>query len=196
MFDEKEIEAYRSISAPANLRERVLSSCAEHPSARRNFPAMLRMVSSAAACLVLVTVLSVFMVGHFGDVSVSVSGETLLPESSVSVYPEHGVAPLSAQPIGKSITPSVSFPISFTLADKTQINVSKGELYMENENGDMVSFGSALTADGQIQINWYVLPNEEENAFVMTLRGALKSETLILAYDEANDIWNISRKEN
>ncbi|MBQ8497145.1 MAG: hypothetical protein IJ489_06820 [Clostridia bacterium] len=195
MFDEKEIEAYRKISAPDGLRERVLSSCAEYPKARRNLPAMLRTISSAAACLALVVVLSVFTMGRFGDASVSVSGDAILPESSVSVYPEHGVAPLSAQPTGKSI-PAVSFPIALSLSEKTKITVSAGEMQMTDDTDESVSFGSALTADGEILIHWYVNPNDTENAFVMTLRGALKSETLTLAYNEINDTWTISRGEN
>ena len=194
MFDEKEIEAYRSISAPADLRERVLSSCAERPQERRSFSAMVRMTASAAACLLLVVVLSVFTVGNFGGVSVSVSGESLLPEGSASVYPEHGVAPLSAQPTGKSITPSVSFPIALALSEKTDISVSGGEMKMTTDGA--VSFGTALAADGQVLIDWYINPDDTENAFVMTLRGALKSETLTLAYNEMTDRWTISRGEN
>lgn len=193
MFDEKEIKAYREISAPANLRERVLSSPADIPLARRNFSGMLRMVSSAAACLVLVIVLSVFAVGNFGDVSVSISGENLLPESSAPVYPEHGVAPLSAQPKGKSITPSVSFPIALSLSGKTEISVSDGEL--KSEDG-AVSFGTVLTADDDILIHWFINPDDTENAFVMTLRGALKSETLTLSYNESTDTWTLMRGEN
>ena len=193
MFDEKEIKAYRELSAPANLRERVLSSPADVSSARRNFSGMLRMASSAAACLVLVIVLSVFAVGKFGDVSVSVSGESILPEHSASVYPEHGIAPLSAQPKGKSITPSVSFPIALTLSDKTEISVSHGE--MKTEDGT-VSFGTVLTAEDEILIHWFINPDDTKNAFVMTLRGALKSETLTLANNETTDSWTLSRGEN
>lgn len=195
MFDEKQIEAYRNISAPADLRERVLSSCAEYPTARKNLPAMLRTISSAAACLVLVIVLSVFTVGHFGDASVSVSGNDVLPEHSAPIYPEHGVAPLSVQPTGKSI-PAVSFPIALSLSEKTKITVSAGEMKMMDDTDELVSFGSALTSDGEILIHWFVNPIDTENAFVMTLRGALKSETLILAYNESDDVWTISRKGN
>lgn len=194
MFDEKETRAYRSISAPADLRERVLSSNAGALSARRNFSGMLRMASSAAACLVLVIVLSVFTVGNFGDVSVSVSGETLLPESSASVYPEHGVAPLRAQPTEKSMDPSVSFPIALTFSEKTEISVSEGEMKMTTDGE--VSFGTVLTADGYTLIEWYINPDDTENAFVMTLRGALKSETLTLAYDGTADIWTVLREKN
>ena len=194
MFDEKEIRAYRSVSAPADLRERVLSSCAERPRERRSFSAMIRATAGAAACLLLVVVLSVFTMGNFGDVSVSVSGETLLPEGSASVHPEHGVAPLSAQPTGKSITPSVSFPIALALSEKTEITVSGGEMKMTADGA--VSFGTALAADGQVLIDWYINPDDTENAFVMTLRGALKSETLTLAYDKTTDTWTFLRGEH
>jgi hypothetical protein len=154
---------------------------------------MLRMVSSAAACLVLVIVLSVFAVGNFGDVSVSISGENLLPESSAPVYPEHSVAPLSAQPKGKSMTPSVSLPIALAISEKTEISVSKGE--MKSEDGT-VSFGTVLTAKDDILIHWFINPDDAENAFVMTLRGALKSETLTLSYNESTDTWTLMRGEN
>ena len=196
MFDEKEMRAYRNISAPADLKERVLSSCANVHPARPNFSAMIRTVSGAAACLVLVIVLSVFAVGRFDDTSVSVSGEGLLPECSVLVHPEHGVAPLSAHPIGKSIAAPVSIPVELTLSEETTITVSAGELCMKDADGEAHSFGTAVTACGTVEIDWYVIPNDTKNAFVMTLRGALKSETLTLVYDEDGDIWTFSRKGN
>ena len=101
---------------------------------------------------------------------------------------------LSAQPTGKSITPSVSFPIALALSEKTEITVSGGEMKMTADGA--VSFGTALAADGQVTIDWYINPDDTENAFVMTLRGALKSETLILAYNEMTDRWTFSRGEN
>jgi hypothetical protein len=151
MFDPKEVEAYRKISAPADLRERVLSSYADIPSAGWNPYSMLRMASSVAACLVLVIVLSVFTIGRIGDASVSVSGESLLPECSASVHPEYGVAPLSVQPIAKSMTPSVSLPITLTLAEKTVISVSDGALSLM---GEPLSFG---IGDIRVQIKIHVI---------------------------------------
>lgn len=196
MFDPKEVEAYRKISAPADLRERVLSSYADIPSAGWNPYSMLRMASSVAACLVLVIVLSVFTIGRIGDASVSVSGESLLPECSASVHPEYGVAPLSVQPIAKSMTPSVSLPITLTLAEKTVISVSDGALSLMGDGEETVSLGSSFTADGQLTVNWCLPYDGTQNAFVMTLRGTLKSETLILSYDEWSGEWTLNRKTN
>ncbi len=196
MFDQKEVEAYRKITAPADLRERVLSSYADIPSAGWNPYSMLRMASSVAACLVLVIVLSVFTIGRIGDASVSVSGETLLPECSASVQPEYGVAPLSVQQIAKSMTLSVSLPITLTLSEETVISVSDGTLCMTGDDQETVSLGSSFTADGNITLNWCLESDGTKNAFVMTLRGTLKSETLILAYDDLSGDWTLTRKGN
>ena len=196
MFDPKEVEAYRNITAPADLRERVLSSYADIPSAGWNPYSMLRMASGVAACLVLVIVLSVFTIGRIGDASVSVSGESLLPECSASVFPEYGVAPLSVQPIAKSVTPSVSLPITLALPEKTVISVSDGTLSLTGDDQETVSLGSSFTADGQITFNWCLSHDGTKNAFVMTLRGTLKSETLILSYDDWSGEWTLNRKTN
>ncbi len=194
MFDEKEIEAYRSISAPSDLRERVLSSYVAEKPVKRNFSGTIRMVSNLAACLILVIALSVFAVGNFGDVSVSVSGQEILPDSAVSIHAEEIVAPLSVQQTEKSVTPSVAFPILLNLSEKTEISVSDGELQTTNDADGSMTSCTALTADGETLIYWSIDPGAQEKAFVLTLRSALKSETIILSYDEIGNVWTISRE--
>ena len=75
-------------------------------------------------------------------------------------------------------------------------SLSMQETGMKDANGEAHSFGTAVTVCGTVEIDWYVIPNDTKNAFVMTLRGALKSETLTLVYDEDGDIWTFSRKGN
>ena len=193
MFDKKEIEFYRSISAPENLRERVLSSWEEKQPVSLIFPHMFPMAWSVAACLVLVIVLFVFQTKNLGEVSIWVSGNAILPESSTSVYPEHGVTTLRHSETEETISPSIAFPMKFMLPEETEISVSSGE--MEMTIHDTVSFGTILTAHNEILIIWHINPTDAEHTFVMNLQGDSKSETLTLVYDETTDIWTISRND-
>ena len=104
MFDKKEIEAYQNISAPDDLRERVLSACEEGGSGKRGFAGMVRMLSALAACFVLVAVFSVFAIGNFGTFSVSVDGKTLTENGMTLAANEGDVAPLAMRMLsGKEV---------------------------------------------------------------------------------------------
>lgn len=196
MFDKKEIEAYQNISAPDDLRERVLSACEEGGSGKRGFAGMVRMLSALAACFVLVAVFSVFAIGNFGTFSVSVDGKTLTENGMTLAANEGDVAPLAMRMLsGKEV------PLLFTLSEKTEFSVSGGTMRMfDPETNALLASGSTLVAENDVMIRWTVLAeaDETENAvlsFEMTVRRGKKSDTVLLTYDAASQDWTILRKD-
>lgn len=66
MFDKKTVDAYKQITEPDELKEKVMAAClVDKAPEKRNFFGTMRMYATLAACFVLVIVFSVFAVGKF-----------------------------------------------------------------------------------------------------------------------------------
>lgn len=64
MFDKKTVDAYKQITAPDELKEKVMAACfVDKAPEKRNFFGTMRMYATLAACFVLVIVFSVLPSG-------------------------------------------------------------------------------------------------------------------------------------
>ena len=195
MFDKKEVEAYQNISAPDDLRERVLSACEAVQPRKRSLAEAVRMLSALAACFVLVAVFSVFAIGNFGTFSVSVDGKTLTENRITLAANECDVAPLAMRMLsGKEV------PLLFTLSEETEFSVSGGTMRMfDPETNALLASGSTLVAENDVMIRWTVLAeadetNRENVSFEMMVCSGKKSYTVVLAFDEDAQVWTVLRK--
>ena len=124
MFDKKTVDAYKQITAPDELKEKVMAACfVDKAPEKRNFFGTMRMYATLAACFVLVIVFSVFAVGNFGDLSVSVYGKTLTSEPMVLSNSEIEPIAYSAEPRALCRT---SVPVEIEVSGETEISVSDG----------------------------------------------------------------------
>lgn len=193
MFDSREIAAYQSISAPASLKEKVLSSCTEERSPRMDRNQMIRRVSSLAACFILVICFSVMTIGTLSSAGVSVSGRTLDAGDTQTV--SDGIAPLSMK---EARTLSyVDVPIAIDVKGNTDITVSSGVLYvLDGENKEIsatVLSGTVYRTDADTSLIWTVSAEAEKKDFTMTVESLFKKEIITLTYDENTGEWVISR---
>ena len=195
MFDNKEIEAYRSISAPADLRNRVLSFDTEERKPARNTARMIRRVSTLAACLVLMICFSAMAITSMGAVGISVSGDALEKNETMTVL-ENGVAPLSYD---KRSLSQVEIPMTLAIEHETAITVSGGALCIVEEETDeireTVLSGTVYRTDSPESLIWTVSADAEQKEFEMTLKSRFKTETITLAFDEHTGAWVISRRK-
>ena len=188
MFNQKEIQAYRAISAPSDLRDKVLSSCAEQPLRKKDSRFYMKWVSSIAACFALVAVLSVFAAGEYGHVSVSLSGGELVKERAVVYVPEDGVQPLSMQ---RELAETV-IPIS--LDGHAEISVSDGIMnVIRSDTNEILYTGTEYSMDGKTLVHWTVCADDTARVYEMTVRGIFDTEKIILAYDESDNVWTATR---
>ncbi len=189
MFNQKEIAAYRSISAPDALRDKVLSSGVNMAPQKRNPREYMRWVSSVAACFVLVAVLTVFGAGSFGHVSVSLSGSELHEDKSMTYVLNGGAQPISVHRERTETT------IPLSLDGHAELSVSNGVMKIVSEDTEEVLYtGTEYSIDGKTLVNWVVYADDDAKTFEMTVRGAFKTEKIILTYDAAENEWTVIRK--
>ncbi len=186
MFDSKEIAAYRELSAPIDLRDKVLSSLADE-APKRNSARFIKQLSSLAACFVLAAVLVLFGAREYGNVSVSVSGEELKKERSVVYNPNNEIE-------GYSMTRASETNVALTLDGHAELSVSNGILRIFAEDDDTVLYtGTDYAIDGKTLVHWTVLADDIANTYELTLKGAFKTEKIILSYDMASEAWTLTR---
>lgn len=193
MFDNKEIEAYRKISAPADLREKVLSSCTEEMKPARNVSRMIRTVSTLAACLILVICFSVMALGHFSETEIFISGEMLTHENEKTL--SASVTPATYEV--RTLSPTVEVPITLTTKGNAKISVSNGVLCVLNrENGEVlatVSSGTVYETAKDAAFVWVVSADTEQKNFEMTVKRLFNTEIIKLTYEETTGEWMISQ---
>ncbi len=188
MFDPKEISAYRSISAPDGLRDKVLSSCANVTPRKKSPMSYMKWVSSLAASLVLVALLTVFAANEFGSFSVSTGDGELPRERSVAYVPDEASQGISL------LSESGEVVISLAVDGNVTLSVSEGTLYIVSPDGEEILFeGPEYDAEGKTSVYWSVPTDDAAKTFEMTARGTFKTEKLLLAFDESQMKWTITR---
>ncbi len=160
MFDDAQKNEYAAIKAPTRLKKRV-----EHTLMRPRIEP--RIWSAVAACIALVTVLSVFSFQHFAPKTVALSylGHAVT-EQGVTV--SDGVE--KAVSFGaKTIVPT-GIPLYAEAKRNTKISVSGGSIQIFGEDGELISVGTDLTLDAPAALRWDVsdLP---DGSYTLTLES-------------------------
>lgn len=194
MFDKKTVDAYKQITAPDELKEKVMAACfVDKAPEKRNFFGTMRMYATLAACFVLVIVFSVFAVGNFGDLSVSVYGKTLTFEPMVLSNSEIEPIAYSAEPRALCRT---SVPVEIEVSGETEISVSDGMMKVcAAETEEELYSGTEFTAEENVLIYWTVDADEAATHFEMAINGRKKSYVLLLDFDENTKQWAICREK-
>ena len=157
MIDDKDIEEYRKIKAPSELKTRIMLDCetASRKSVRAIGGAyqnrqMIRTLSALAACLVLAV--GIFSVTRMGSspVTLSYCGMELTEEhTAVGGTAMMRLLPDETTPLG--------VPLEIETRKTTKITVSGGCLYREGDNGeDPVSCGTTVEIEENTTIWWAV----------------------------------------
>ena len=146
MFNDAEKTEYAQIKAPKHLKHRI-----ERTLAKPRFE--FKCLMTLAACIALVTVISVFSFQQFVPKTVSLSylGDTVT-EQGVSVSNEvESAAAFGA----KTIVPS-GIPLYVQAVKDTKISVSGGSIYVFDGKDELLQVGTNLTLDATSKIQWDV----------------------------------------
>lgn len=194
MFDKKTVDAYQKITAPDDLKEKVLASClaAKEPE-KRNWMKSMRLISSLAACLILAVAFSIFAVKNFGEVSVSVGGRTLM--SDPVELSEFNISP-ALYSVESRVAYRTSVPVEVSITDETQISVSGGMMKIcDATTGEKLYTGSEFTAESDVVIDWIVETETNEKQFEMLIDGQKETYILVLSWDDDTGGWTIAGKQ-
>ncbi len=175
MFEENQIKAWRSVTAPADLRERVIEAAAGNT---KKAVFSVRKYAALAACAAIVICVSVF-----GYSQSAFKVESTQPVS-VDMDDALSIARLAPQPIVKDF--------ELDARQRTTASVSSGSLTLFSEDGELLCSGSSVAAKGKVLLRWAVDDLSEDHT--LRLESGLKRKTVTLAYDPASEEWTTDLK--
>ena len=185
MFDERAVSAYRSITAPSDLKEKVLaqqkSAKAVKEQQKRKKLRLTRQLSAAAACLVL-------MVGAWSMTREQGGLESGIHATVLADEAQGMVRMAGADPV--TVELNMDFPEGalFTCRD--------GELLVQGEDDiTPVSRGNAWRIEGKALVLWQVPAFETAQIFELTVNAETESVTVVLSYDTEKSCWAVSFAE-
>ncbi|MBR4869259.1 MAG: hypothetical protein IKU12_00590, partial [Oscillospiraceae bacterium] len=185
MFDERAVSAYRSITAPSELKEKVMAAqksakTAEEQKKRKTLR-LTRQLSAAAACLVL-------MVGVWSMTREQGSLESGIRAEVVDYETPGMVRMAEIGPV--TVKLNVEFP------EGAQLSCREGELLVQGEEDlTLISRGSAWRVDGDALVLWQVPAFDTAQTFELTVDAETGSVTVVLSYDTAENCWAVSFAE-
>lgn len=142
MFEENDIEKYRQIKAPEELKARVLSDCTETSSRKT---VIYKRITVMAACLVML-VAAGFVCKSKLSANIYVNGDKF-SGNELTVYNDNlNIA-------SQRNVDECEYNIEINARIKTKISISNGEFLIWNaENDEFLFSGDEYTAKGKIMI--------------------------------------------
>ena len=168
MFDKKQMDAYSNIKAPDELFEKVVNA-----KPKKSKVYLIPLVSSLAACLILIFGVAVFFSSGFNP-NVTFNGQSLT--DTVVFY---DISPISAMDMRSS--PMLCVPIELTLDDETDVLISEGILILEN--GERVQQG---TFEGNVTLMWEIERTGDFPESKMSLTSEKGSKEITLTQNETD----------
>lgn len=176
MFTEAQKTAYQNMTAPTELRGKVLEMARSAPAkpAERKQPIRRWMTTAVAACLVLVA--SVTLLPRGGDVTLQLDGVTVTETATAF----SANTPMTARAIA-----SMCLPVLVKTEEDAEISVSCGQLLAED--------GSEVTAvsAGATTLYWAISPVDTNEEYTLRVRGE-KITLMTLAFDAEENCWTVS----
>lgn len=176
MFTEAQKTAYQNMTAPTELRGKVLEMARTAPakSVERKLPVRRWMSTAVAACLMLVVGVSALL-PRSGDVTLRLDG---MPVTETAT-PFSANTPMTARAIA-----SMCLPVTVETEEDAEISVSYGQLLAED--GTEVSAVSA----GATTLYWAISPVDTKEEYTLRVGGA-KSTCMKLAFDAEENCWTV-----
>lgn len=191
MFNKKDIDSYRSISAPDELQERVMKLSEEEVSDRPKFLTVnMRQAGALAACIII-AVFGVFAFAGNRKMSVWVNDEMLASQTITLSDANSGVSPASMRAM-----PVISVPVRLDIRRKTEISVSDGMMQVTDaKTGEVLSVSNEFTAEKDVEIFWEISAFDINTSYEMSISDSKSNYVLALTYDNTANSWIIKLKE-
>ncbi len=188
MFDEKEIDAYKSIKAPYTLRDSVMAAYDLDYTPKHILSlGQMRVAASFAACVILIVTFSVFALKGSNEFSASFNG-AVLSEENISLainQPTFTVAD------ARSLS-TVAVPLKLDIHKDTRITVNNGILQVtKDKTGEVLSDVTEFNTDSDVTIYWEVIINEAVSSYEMTASDKKNEYVITLAFDDTASEWTI-----
>ncbi len=185
MFDERTVKAYRSITAPPELKARVLARAESEKAVqlknRKKMPRTLRQLSAAAACLVLIV--GVWAASRESGRGLGITADAVVLEASAD---QELLRAAAEEPV----------TVKVEISRKAELSCGEGELLVQ-EKGDAapVNQGQSCRVGKNTTVLWQIPAADAEESYALTLSCGSETRTLTLLYDTAENCWAVSFAE-
>lgn len=180
MFDKETVHRYKDISAPEELRERVLALQIEKQKNKGTVKRYYKQLCTIAACLVLVIALSIMMFGN-DRTALYVSGEEVTGEPVMFSLPYTA----SRQAEGDT---SITVTIDINVKKEAELNVNYGSISTDNKIPAEV-----LNITDDCIVYWTFDSAERANGAELVIKTENKKIVYKLTCDD-NNIWSMYKK--
>lgn len=167
MFSKNEIDAYKKISAPDELKEKVEKSISKRRSIQ--MPSVIKLATAFAACIVLVVSMNSFLKSESFDIVVN--GHEL--EDSIMFY---DVSPASDM----RTSPVYSVPVEMAIEEDANISVSHGNITVDGGTPT-----EAMNVSEPIMVWWNIERSDKMPKCEMKIEQNGKTTLIILEFDNA-----------
>lgn len=174
MFKKADMEAYRSVKAPLELREKVLMA-----DRRRSFS--YYKMQAVPACMV--AVMGLAMMWNWNHSYVTIQGDM------TSMVQTETFASLDSRKVSQN-----SISVKLNSNHKRNVTVSEGTLqYVDPESGEITVRDKDLKVGSNAEILWIIDPQTEE-CYELNVSGWGKDETFLLIYNQEDENWELKQK--
>lgn len=189
MFDNKQIDQFRQIKAPDELRTKVLSAK----------PVPVKTVvlryGALAACLVMMVTAVLLFHGRTPGITATMDGYPVTSEGVYTVLSTLDTAIYSTARVmsvteGQAPEQTLEIPLEFTVDGECTVKVSSGEVSVD---GTVLSSGETLEADGSLDLIWRIESADREAYYSLVLHRDDEKIILVMKYDNG---WMIRLNEN
>ena len=176
MFTEAQKTAYQNMTAPTELRGKVLEMAKVAPAkpVERKRPVRRWMSTAVAACLVLVVGVSALL-PRGSDVTLQLDGMPVTETATAF----SASTPMTARAIA-----SMCLPVTVETEEDAEISVSHGQLFAED--GTEVSVVGA----GATTLYWAISPVDTKEEYTLRVGGE-KITCMKLAFDAEENCWTV-----
>jgi redox-regulated HSP33 family molecular chaperone len=176
MFTEAQKTAYQNMTAPTELRGKVLEMAKAAPAkpAQTKRPVRRWMTTAVAACFVLVVSVSALL-PRSGDVTLSLDGMEVTETATAF----SASTPMTARAIA-----SMCLPVTVETDEDAKLSVSCGQLLAED--------GTEVTAvhAGETTLYWAISPVDTNETYELRLHGDTVT-CMTLAFDAEENCWTV-----
>ena len=178
MFKKADMEAYQSIKAPSELRQKVMMAD------KNRISFSYYKLQAVPACLAMVICLS--MMWNWNRSYVTIQDEMTSIQNGVQTAT---FASLNSRKISQN-----SISLKLDSNHKRKVVVSEGSLqYVDSKNGKLVAGDSTLWVEANAEVFWDLDPQVDEN-YELKVMGWGKDETFLLIYDQVEENWKIKKQ--
>ncbi len=185
MFHKKEIDLYRSITAPDSLKESVLEM-EVYTSGKPWYEKHIGWLATCASIVLLLSSVLLFTLSS-SKTTVMVQGEVISETPTEFAYAA-SYAKASNYPESDNL---FSVILKINIAGNTTITVSDGTLY--NIEDDTQS-GQTIILTEDANINWSIVPEDTPREYFLTVVSGNGTDTYLLKTNSNTGIYTISQQ--